>query len=694
MQSRRFLSFSVLLFLSPGTSGFEAEKGVIDLKTWNPTQEPILSLDGNWEFYWSQLIDPSKDKFPTNPFFFQAHSSWNDYKLDGEKVGGLGFATYRLLLLNIPQNLRLNLLVRNVLCACKVFVNGEVLTEIGRVGTVAEEMEPHYEDRIVPFVCNGDSTELVVQISNFHHRKGGFTHPFQIGQEEALFALQREQIMLNGVISSCYLFAGVFFLTLWIFRKKDRTLLFMSLFCLTIVPRAFTSNNYMVETVLPELNWYVLIHVEYLSMFLPTAFLMLFVRARFPDQSPKKLLVALAAVVLLEALISVVTPPTVFSWFAISHQYISLFSFGVVLWVIIRALRARVNGALFGGIAIVCLITWAVMVILHYLDFIGPLPYAMTGLQVAFLLSMSLILGAKFSSQFTKVERLQETTEQQRAQLELQKKIVEVKNEEILASISYAKRIQDALLPPGSVLSNLKPDSFILYLPKDIVAGDFYWIEQKEHKLYFAVADCTGHGVPGALVSVVCHSALNRALREFGISETGRLLDKTRELILEAFGKGNEEVKDGMDIALCSLDIRNHSVEFSGANNPLCIMPKNNANLENASFDKKLELDQKVMFEFKGSKQPVGPHPNPRPFETLKLQLAPGDIIYLFSDGYPDQFGELDNKKMMYRPFKKLLLEYSNLPFDQQRHTLEKAFNGWKGDVEQTDDVCVIGLRI
>ena len=307
---------------------------------------------------------------------------------------------------------------------------------------------------------------------------------------------------------------------------------------------------------------------------------------------------------------------------------------------------------------------------------------------------MSLILGSKFSSQFTKVEALQVTTEEQKSQLEIQNKIVEAKNEEILSSITYAKRIQNAILPPADKLKNTMPESFILYIPKDIVAGDFYWVEKEGDKLFFAAADCTGHGVPGAMVSVVCHSALNRALREFSLSDPGKILDKTRELVLETFGSGNKEVKDGMDIALCVLDLSNLQLEFSGANNPLCIIPGPKTNLESCGFDKKTDLNSLILYEFKGNKQPIGPHPNPSPFKTVKLQLHKDDRIYLFSDGYPDQFGEEDNKKMMYKPFKRLLLRYSNLPFTDQKEYLETAFEKWKGAIEQTDDVCVIGVKI
>ena len=158
-----------------------------------------------------------------------------------------------------------------------------------------------------------------------------------------------------------------------------------------------------------------------------------------------------------------------------------------------------------------------------------------------------------------------------------QKHEVESKNKEITDSITYAKRIQSAILPPEKVVKESLEDSFILYKPKDIVAGDFYWLEQKNGKVLFAAADCTGHGVPGAMVSVVCNNALNRSVREHGLTDPGKILDKTREIVIEEFEKSDEEVNDGMDIAICSLE--GNSLQYAGAHNPLWVI-RNGAILE------------------------------------------------------------------------------------------------------------------
>lgn len=265
----------------------------------------------------------------------------------------------------------------------------------------------------------------------------------------------------------------------------------------------------------------------------------------------------------------------------------------------------------------------------------------------------------------------------QKAELQMQKDIVDEKNKEILDSISYAKRLQNAILPAGQTISAFFPESFVLYKPKDIVAGDFYWFEKiDENNIAFAAADCTGHGVPGALVSVVCHNALNRAVKEYKLVEPGRILDKTRELVIAEFGKNNEVIKDGMDISLCVYDKSTLELKWAGANNPICI------------------IDNNDVIEIKPNKQPIGLSDNPTPFNTHNLKLQKGQNIYLFTDGYADQFGGDKGKKLKYANLITLLKSVAGLETNQQFTKIDTAFEEWRGDLEQVDDVCIIGIKV
>ncbi len=262
---------------------------------------------------------------------------------------------------------------------------------------------------------------------------------------------------------------------------------------------------------------------------------------------------------------------------------------------------------------------------------------------------------------------------------------LEEKNKEILDSINYAKRIQTAILPPDKLVKQYLADSFILYKPKDIVAGDFYWMEPQKDRVLFAAADCTGHGVPGAMVSVVCNNGLNRSVREHGLKDPGQILDKTREIVIAEFEKSEEEVKDGMDIALCSLEqssLGGNTLKYAGANNPLWIIRKGTSEIE----------------EIKADKQPIGKYADPQPYTTHTIELQKGDAIYIFSDGFADQFGGRKGKKFKAANFKKLLLSIQNMSVEQQKEHIDQAFEDWKDaggqPIEQLDDVCVIGMRI
>lgn len=267
---------------------------------------------------------------------------------------------------------------------------------------------------------------------------------------------------------------------------------------------------------------------------------------------------------------------------------------------------------------------------------------------------------------------------------------LEEKNSNIVDSINYAKRIQKAILPPLEKFREMLPNSFIFYRPKDVVAGDFYWMKEVGDKKLFAVADCTGHGVPGAMVSVVCNNALNRAVHEDGLNSPEEILNRTREIVQDEFGKSNEEVKDGMDIALCLLE--KNVLTFSGAHNPVWIIRE--GEFETNSSHKVIQKGKYSLLEIKGDKQPVGKFDFGKAFQAHQFELKKEDSLYIFSDGYADQFGGKDNKKYKSVNFKNLLLDIQTKNQEEQLNYITEMFDSWKGDVEQLDDVCVLGIKI
>ncbi len=266
--------------------------------------------------------------------------------------------------------------------------------------------------------------------------------------------------------------------------------------------------------------------------------------------------------------------------------------------------------------------------------------------------------------------------QKQKLIIEQQKHLVEEKNQEITDSITYAKRIQSAILPQPKLVKEYFKDSFILYKPKDIVAGDFYWFEVIDDLIFFAAADCTGHGVPGAMVSVVCHNALNRSVKEFNLKIPADILDKTREIVISEFEKSDEDVKDGMDISLCAINLKTNLLNWSGAHNPLWI------------------LRNKQIIEYKGDKQPIGKFAFEKPFTNYEIELIKNDEIFIATDGFQDQFGGEKGKKFMVSQIKKLLILHAQETIFEKEKILDRAFNNWMKNFDQVDDVCMIGFKI
>ncbi|TND10368.1 MAG: protein serine/threonine phosphatase [Bacteroidetes bacterium] len=270
-----------------------------------------------------------------------------------------------------------------------------------------------------------------------------------------------------------------------------------------------------------------------------------------------------------------------------------------------------------------------------------------------------------------------------------QSHIIELKNKDITDSITYAKRIQEAILPTESEMKEYFPDHFVLYIPKDIVSGDFYWCtgvtttpqgESPRKLSVIAAVDCTGHGVPGAFMSIVGYTIMNQTIREPSVNSAGEALDYlSKEVIRTLKQKADEDwsVKDGMDVGLAAVDWTNMELEFAGANNPMYVIRKGE------------------LTEIKGNKQPIGAYMmEQKKFDNNRMKLEKGDELYLLTDGYADQFGGDKGKKFRYKQLKELLISLHGMPMQEQQEKLRDAFARWKSDHDQTDDVCIIGFRI
>lgn len=342
-------------------------------------------------------------------------------------------------------------------------------------------------------------------------------------------------------------------------------------------------------------------------------------------------------------------------------------------------------------------------------DFVVEKPFWETWwfrILVAFLFLLAGVLIMRFRTRQLRLKQkaLEDIIEQRTAEINSKNEMLEEKNKEITDSIFYSRRIQRSVLPAKEKVAKLLDQYFIFFRPKDIVSGDFYWAERSldRSRIFFAVADCTGHGVPGAMVSLIGTRSLNSAVRELGLNKTSEILDAVNESMIESFtdASTNTVIRDGMDIALCSLEYAEEAkvnFQFSGAQNAVWIVRKSTQPdllVNNEVLMPSVETTGYKLYELKADKQPIGYFDGRKPFRNNTTFLDKGDRIYLYSDGFADQFGGDKGKKFKYKTLKELILSVQDTPITDHYQVIRDTFYDWKREFEQIDDVCIMGVEV
>jgi serine phosphatase RsbU (regulator of sigma subunit) len=290
-----------------------------------------------------------------------------------------------------------------------------------------------------------------------------------------------------------------------------------------------------------------------------------------------------------------------------------------------------------------------------------------------------LVFSVLLYKQFAAKKKANILLQEQNEEIKNQRDKIFNQNKEITDSIEYASKIQSAILPPKDIISEKLPEHFILYKPRDIVSGDFYWLYPKNNKIYLCAADCTGHGVPGAFMSMLGIALLNEIISKSEVNTADKILNFLRDYVVRSLHQTGEagETQDGMDIAFCVIEPDKKQLQFAGAFNPLFLIRNGE------------------LYETKGDKMPIGVHLRQNePFTNHIIPIKKNDKIYLFSDGYTDQFGGPKRKKFLMKRFRELLVEINQYSMEDQKIRIDKEFNDWKGDYEQIDDILVFGIKI
>ena len=687
-----------------------ANNGIIDLRHINFKTQKYVELRGEWllvphNFVSYKTIETLKSD---SVAVFNQPGNWNGFNFNGQRLSGQGIATLYLKIL-LPENFRrVGLKVGTPNTAFQVYFNDSLAYTVGKVSKTKEGFYPGKNPGIVADWISSDTLHLVMHVANFIDYHGGNWAPVYLGAPETVSAYRYRLFFMDLFLMGAILIIALYHLGLYVNRVSEKSNLYFALFSFLVFIRIFVTGESFIFYLFPNTGWYASVFLEYFGLsFMPWIF-MAFIRSVIPTYFSKKILKLITAVCLSYAAVVLFSPAFVYTAFLFPFQLFIIITAAYGIYVMLRSVvngnrnaRIMVTGFFLLFLAIVNDVLYAQYII----STIFLVPFGM----FLFIFSQAYLLSTKFSKAYTETEQLsfrlsnlnknlewiieertseiQQNKEEIEAQaqnlLEANHRIFEKNtelnkfNQQMQDSIRYAGRIQTSVFPTNSWLHQNFSEHFILFKPRDIVSGDFYWFQKIHTKIFIAAADCTGHGVPGAFLSLLGVTLLNELVLNNSDCNPSEILEKMRSRFITALHQNEVQTisRDGIDIALISIDTERLMLNFSGANNGV------------------LWIRNAVLNQLDGVRNPIGPYPVIRQFETQTLQLLKGDNIYLFSDGFYDQINP-DREKLKKAVFKRFILEKSGLPMAEQKNALLQYLSLWQGNALQVDDIMIIGIKI
>lgn len=668
-----------------------AKPALQNLSKWNPATEPRTQLAGPWDFYYGKLLSSDQVRNALKPDLQLSElKSWDELEIDGKPLPVHGVATYSTLLI-LPSN-QPNLAIQMpfVSASYQVYIDDVLVASSGHAGAANSKYLARMVRRNLMLPATMDTVRLVVQVANYDMFWSGMAEPPILSlYETALLDSSFSNAVNLGIIGGLLAMA-LYHILIYIFRRKEKSMLYFGLLCTIVMLRFAVLGDHYIYEWLNFYSGFFNIWVQTRAYFLLT-YLMVFVGFKFLESLyPADVNIWVSRVygglLAMYALFSLAVPTPVFTASLLGAQIVLGIAVLYLVFVIARAAylsRPDARFLLLGLGAVILagvhdgLQTFGIYILGH--------EEMLTFGFMLFLTVQFIIVSKRYSFAFNEVEDLSENLEkkvvQRTHELNVANEEIKQKNQDITDSIEYARRIQLSILPKTDEFFARFSDSFILYLPKDIVSGDFYWMHQDDGRFYVSAADCTGHGVPGAFMSVLGSNVLNTLVYEHAQPTPAHMLNQLNTRVREALKQSpnrsiQEGSHDGMDLALCT--IQNNAINYSGANRPLVYIRKGE------------------LHELAPAKMPIGGGQTTEAlFADQQLQLQPGDCVYLFTDGFTDQFGGDTGrlKKLSNKRFRELLLQYHELPMAEQKEHLLQELRHWQGKHEQTDDILVIGIR-
>ena len=742
------LTIVFLLFSSLNTIAKDncpvVENGVLNLSDYSFEDSGTIFLKGRWKFYWNKFLTPAQIKKDTSYGFLKVPKSWKNQPYKNQILPVHGYGTYYLKII-MNKKYRGKILKINskyIPTASKVFLNGKLIGYSGKTGINKEETGPSINLIINEFKIVTDTLILTVQVSSFHTQKAGINYNMELGTAKMVNGIKEISNAKDFFVIGAIFLMMLYHFVLYFLRRKDKSTLFFALSCLAFAFYALALSDIFLM-VIPDLGFEVLFKLKRLALYLSLPAMTLFLYHLFPKDVSSIIVKIIVIGSLLFSFGVIVFNSSINSYFITYFRYFGLVTAIFLLYIIVKAIINNRDGAVIFTIGLALMFMSIINDFLYNTRVINTTDLMPAGMFL-FLFSQAYLLSFKFNKSYAKNEKLttellfinknlegivEERTQEislqkneieekneelnqlieevvsQRDKIEKQKEIVEEIHREVSQSIDYATRLQRSILPDMKILSEHLSDFFVLFKPRDKVSGDFYWWTHAEGKTIITAADCTGHGVPGAFMSMLGVSFLREIVTKEYITHTGVILRKLRKEIIRALKQKGEvgEQKDGMDISIISIDHRTNKIQFSGAYNPLYIVT--NRKLDGYEYvDNLIQAEESInknkepdfFYEIKADKMPIAIYLRMDKFKTQEIQLQKGDRLYMFSDGYADQFGGLTpkGKKFKSKAFKKLLFENANKAMEEQKEILNTTYENWRGDFEQVDDVVVIGIKI
>lgn len=676
----------------------EADKGELNLREIDLHRAGSVPLNGEWLFYWNELLFP-EDISLSPPAYIRVPSLWNSFEHQGEPIGNYGFATYRLKIRLKEAYPLLAMQITVPRTAAKVYVNGELIQEIGQVSKSLEGAVAYRDVPVVLFENHREELEVLIQVSNHHDRSGGLTQELVIGLPDVLLQEQRSSLALDTILGGCILIMTLYHIGLYILRRKDPIPLYFAIFCAIIFLRVFITGKMWIHVLQINWPWEVAYKLDIFSLFVLMPSFLLFTTGIFPKEVPKWTIRVLVIACFIGAFITLATNSRVYTSLVTVVQILILLTGVTVIYAIVKALRNKVRGA---GIYAM---GWVILFAIATNDMLFDNGVIQTGFYVhfgmlAFIFSQAFLLSDRFTfalnnnevltSQLNDINKHLEATVKERTEsLEDARDELEQRNKKITGSINVAQRIQQSMLPQEKYIKKHLPESFFMWKPRDIVSGDFYWFHHLDDEVQgpisvVIVADCTGHGVPGAFMSMSGIAFINHILSANKILRPDLALKELNKQVRHAMKQDSEDQgasQDGMDISMCTIYHRDKKIEFAGAKSHLV-------------YIKGGELTH-----IKGTRKSIGGVEKgvDRQYELHEIDFRGEELcFYLSSDGLQDQFGGRPVKKFMGKKFRQLLKALYRLPMQEQQRELEECIYNWMetGNQEQIDDMLVVGVRL